>query len=620
MSATRRASAVLLVVLAGALSTETLTGDSGADVAPDGTPPRRSFAHPGILHSQEELEFVKSRIAGGEDLRRRAWTALRTNPISQLGWKPKPRADVVRGAYNNPNRGADDFLRDAAAAYAHALQWCLAGDRPHAEKAIEILNAYSTTLRSVGGHDARLLVGMAGINLLNAAELTRHTYDGWRASDQERFERLLRDVLYPVIEDFYPTANGNWDAAMIQTMIAMGVFLDDHAMFDRAVDYFLAGPGNGAVSRYINDFGECQESGRDQSHTQMGLGYLGCAAEIAWKQGVDLYGTFENRLLLGYEYTAKFNLGHEVRYEPYQSVEGRYHYESISDRGRGRFSSIYERVHHHYWVRKGLEMPFTQQVIEKIEPEPWQYQFASWSTLMSARVRALDRRAVGAKADDSRFGFPARGTARYLKPVGAGFAPESELRWNYARDGFVITSVTTRGGGELRLTLSARYDSDGRLLGAEVTTREGSEMQAAAVRVTGASARVIRAIGETTELECPPGVIVTSAPDWTDAVRMVRSYDRDKGGPQEFAGLWIHPTRDPFRLTFRLTPLAEDRVKRDGKDVRLGRFLVQLRGGSRYIAWRDSDGRLVRLVPERSPRGGIVLEGWEKVAVKLPER
>ena len=145
-------------------------------------------------------------------------------------------------------------------------------------------------------------------------------------------------------------------------------------------------------------------------------------------------------------------------------------------------------------------------------------------------------------------------------------------------------------------------------------------MQAAAVRVTGASARVIRASGETMELECPPGVIVTSAPDWTDAVRMVRSYDRDKGGAQEFAGLWIHPTRDPFRLTFRLTPLAEDRVKRNGKDVRLGRFLVQLRGGSRYIAWRDSDGRLVRLVPERSPRGGIVLEGWEKVAVKLPGR
>ena len=97
MSATRRASAVLLVVLSSALSTETLTGDCGADVSPDDTPPRRSFTHPGILHDREELEFVKSRIASGEDLRRRAWTALRTNPISQLEWQPKPRANVVRG-------------------------------------------------------------------------------------------------------------------------------------------------------------------------------------------------------------------------------------------------------------------------------------------------------------------------------------------------------------------------------------------------------------------------------------------------------------------------------------------------------------------------------------------
>ncbi|MSU24700.1 MAG: hypothetical protein EXS32_12875 [Opitutus sp.] len=31
--------------------------------------------------------------------------------------------------------------------------------------------------------------------------------------------------------------------------------------------------------------GECQESGRDQGHTQMGLGFLGCAAEIAWFRG-----------------------------------------------------------------------------------------------------------------------------------------------------------------------------------------------------------------------------------------------------------------------------------------------------------------------------------------------
>ena len=69
---------------------------------------------------------------------------------------------------------------------------------------------------------------------------------------------------------------------MIQTMLAMGVFLDDRAMFDRAVDYYLHGEGNGAIEKYFNTFGECQESGRDQAHTQMGLGFLGAACELAW--------------------------------------------------------------------------------------------------------------------------------------------------------------------------------------------------------------------------------------------------------------------------------------------------------------------------------------------------
>jgi hypothetical protein len=258
------------------------------------------------------------------------------------------------------------------------------GEKPHADKAIEILNACATTLKSIGGHDAKLLVGMVGINFVNAAEIVRHTDAAWSDSDQKRFEHLLTDVLYPIIKDFYPTANGNWDAAMIQTMLAMGVFLDDREMFQRAVDYYLDGQGNGAIRNYINEFGECQESGRDQGHTQMGLGYLGCAAEIAWKQGVDLYGVFDNRLALGYEYTAKYNLGHDVAYEPYRSHAGRYNYPTISEKSRGRFSSIYERVYHHYSNRMGLEMPFSGQVVEKNRPERWQTPFASWGTLMHA--------------------------------------------------------------------------------------------------------------------------------------------------------------------------------------------------------------------------------------------
>ena len=344
----------------------------------------KPFTHPGILHSRAELDFVKAKVAEGQQPWASAWEELRSHDISGLDWKPKPVANVVRGPYNRPDVGGTNLMQDGASAYAHAIQWYVTGKRAHADKAIEILNAYATTLESIGGHDARLLAGMSGITFTNAAEILRHTQTGWSQGDQKQFERLLRDVFYAVIKDFYPTANGNWDASMIQTMLAMGVFLDDREMFQRAVDYYMKGGGNGAIRKYFNEFGECQESGRDQAHTQMGLGYLGCAAEIAWKQGVDLYGAYDNRLALGFEYTAKYNLGHDVPYEPYRSQEGRYHYREISDKARGRFSSIYERVYHHYHDRRGMEMPFTAQAIEKIRPERWRSSHASWGTLMHA--------------------------------------------------------------------------------------------------------------------------------------------------------------------------------------------------------------------------------------------
>ena len=173
----------------------------------------------------------------------------------------------------------------------------MTGDEAHAEKAAEILNAWSSTLRSIKNHDAALLVGMSGYHYCVAGELIKHTWDKWPQDEQARFAAMQRDIFYPIIKDFYATANGNWDASMMQVMIAMGVFLDDQKMFDQATEYFLQGRGNGAIGNYFMASGQCQESGRDQAHTQMGLDFLANTCETAWIQGVDLYGALDNRLL-----------------------------------------------------------------------------------------------------------------------------------------------------------------------------------------------------------------------------------------------------------------------------------------------------------------------------------
>lgn len=345
--------------------------------------PGAPFVHPGLLHNNEELAFVRTKLTSQSEPWESALKELQQAQQASLEYQPQARAHVVRGARNNPDRGSSDFTRDGGAAYNHALLWALTGRKPHAEKAIEILNAWSSSLKSVGGHDAKLLIGMDGVIYCNAAELIRHSDANWPQEDQDRFEKLLREVFYPTIKDFYPSANGNWDAAMIQTMIAMGVFLEDRPMFDRAVNYYREGKGNGAVSNYLKENGQCQESGRDQLHVQMGLGFLGVACEIAWKQGVDLYSVADNRLAKGFEYTAKYNLGEEVPFERFLSYQGRYHHSSISKIGRGRFRPIYERIVHHYTKRKGLEMPWSQKVAEQQRPEGSHQQHVSWGTLTS---------------------------------------------------------------------------------------------------------------------------------------------------------------------------------------------------------------------------------------------
>lgn len=324
------------------------------------------FVHPGIAHSRESISFVKEKIAAGEQPWTAAWEGLRNSRYASLDWQPKPFASVQRGPYNDPNIGSSEFSDDARAAYYHALCWALSGNEAHATKAAEIINAWSGTLQSISNHDARLLIGMSGYHFCVAAELLKHTGSDWPADEQSRFETMIRGIWYPVIKDFYPTANGNWDASMLQAMIAMAVFLDDQEMFDRAKEYYLHGQGNGSIGNYFLESGQCQESGRDQAHTQMGLEFLANTCETAWIQGVDLYGALDNRLLRGFEYTAKYNLGFDVPYVPYESVEGRYHYKSISDNSRGRLRPMYERVANHYQNRKGLVATYTERAALKL--------------------------------------------------------------------------------------------------------------------------------------------------------------------------------------------------------------------------------------------------------------
>jgi hypothetical protein len=105
---------------------------------------------------------------------------------------------------------------------------------------------------------------------------------------------------------------------------------------------------------------------------------------------------------------------------------------------------------------------------------------------------------------------------------------------------------------------------------------------------------------------------VTSAPDWSDVFQLVRLYDAKKGGEQQFAGVWIHPDNPSQELTFTITNEDVETVKVKDKDVRLGRYKVQLRSGE-YVVWADAAKRVVKLSAIGPKAKPIVLEGFEEL-------
>ncbi|MEO6548020.1 MAG: alginate lyase family protein, partial [Ferruginibacter sp.] len=224
----------------------------------------QTFVHPGILHSKEDLQRMKDAVANKQEHIYSGYQLFIQNPASQFTYKlGEPLAMVSR----NPTVGQTGYDNDANAAHQNAVAWVITGDKRFADKAIEIVNAWSHTLKAITGKDAVLMAGLGPFKMINAAEILRYTNSGWREADIRQTEKHLKEVIYPGLKDFAPFANGNWDAAAIKTMMSIAVFCNDKPMFERALRYYVNGHGNGSLCHYIiNEDGQVQESGRDQAH------------------------------------------------------------------------------------------------------------------------------------------------------------------------------------------------------------------------------------------------------------------------------------------------------------------------------------------------------------------
>jgi len=360
------------------------------------------FNHPALMNNKEEMNYVRDKLSEGEELRILAFERLQNWNPAGLSHTPEPREDVNCGSYSNPDNGCTEEKRDSPASYAHALQWVYTGDERHAQKAVEILTAWATTIKTHSNSNAPLEAAWTACGFARAAEIIKHTYNNVSSSDITKWESMFDNAYLPYIVDG-SDANGNWEASMIESIMAIAVFKDSSQLFDAGVEMYkrrlpayIYHSDDGdtpipprpdysyekLIGRWYDQEiffdGLSQETCRDLGHTQYGFAALIHAAEIAYHQGIDLYSEFANRLWWGMEYHAAFLNGDPV---PENLCGGQLN--------AVRYLPAWEIGYHHYAVRRGIEMPQTRELILNNQPEGVDHHMA-WGTLTHAGVPVFD--------------------------------------------------------------------------------------------------------------------------------------------------------------------------------------------------------------------------------------
>ena len=329
------------------------------------------LVHPGLSHKESDLMRMRYMVEAGIDPWLTSFQNMAADSKASYDYEVRGDASMTTVTQDGLNYGA--FSSDSRAAYLQAIMWAVTGDDRHAEKAVEIFNAWSNLTEFTGGGTESLNAGRVIWMMVEGAEIIKSLYNGWAEADITKFGEML---VYPGLSHssipgdlsttngtFYwrmyngdPGRHGNQDLFGWRGVMAIGVFLDDTIMYQRAKNYLLglphpsndisyqSGPPirsaspiatndyfdtysisgfktdstdygyNGVIKHFIWENGQCQESSRDQDHAILGVGMVASLAEIVWNQGDDIWGYLDSRILKGYEFALRYNISYNYSY------------------------------------------------------------------------------------------------------------------------------------------------------------------------------------------------------------------------------------------------------------------------------------------------------------------
>lgn len=337
----------------------------------------QTFVHPGIPFTRSDLDQLKANITKEPWLS--GYNALRNDSRSKLSYSMQgPFATVTRA----PNLNNSQWKSDMLAIHNLTFMYVFTGDSAYARKATNILDAWAVTNTVWGGNENMLDIGDYVPYFVTAADILRSTFPGWSAANTAHVRSYFENVIYPTSWIPNPLRDCNKGAIQLQIGLSVAAFLDDPVKFNQSIEVFRMDAGGGLRNSLPN--GQVGDTGRDDHWFVQGFA-LAWGAEVAWKQGVDMFAEFNNRLLAIGELYNQYSIAPNTvgPFIPYGGYSVYWANWGISPgvRHQHPFNNIIEGA---YAVRKNIPTPYTTQMRALVGESGWSFLYLKSSDTTKA--------------------------------------------------------------------------------------------------------------------------------------------------------------------------------------------------------------------------------------------
>lgn len=336
------------------------------------------FIHPGTVLTKPQMQYAYAQAMANVEPYKTTFANFQSNYATFLSSSYAPHAHAQVGR----NEFKSDYENDAMAMFVNGVMWNMTGQAQYADKVIQLLDAWASTCTSIQypDNDWQLCNGYGLHFMIYGADMV-YNYSGLTSTKKTNYKNLFKifynyyaayAATYSKTSPFVVAGWPSWGSSAGKFIMAYGIFCESQTAYNLSLEYFNRTAANGAdngtnVTAFLST-GQPVEGGRDQYYTQLCLASFLEWAQMAYNQGdKSLYDARSGVIGKAMEYTAKYNLGNSVTWDPVTPATSIWAVtppiNSISTSNRGNYRPIWYMGYNYYHRYRGLSMPYTEQVM-----------------------------------------------------------------------------------------------------------------------------------------------------------------------------------------------------------------------------------------------------------------